>query len=318
MLRTLAIACTCMTGWVSLAAGQPPARPADRPIVFYIYVPADAQIEIEGVKTTKTGEVRDFKTPDVPIGKRYGYTVKVTYQGKTTTHQLSLTHTGQNVLDLRKELTTGKVAAPAPAAATPAGATITLLPPSSVSMRAGDSAPLTIKIKRQSLNDAVELTFQNLPAGVRINDATIAAGKEETAALAMSEITAKTGSSAIDVVARCGRVQKQATFRLTITNPPPPPTNDAPKKPAPAPSGPVKKDTTKPPADLPQDDAPPMPPKPGESKKDDKPKPPVSDLPADAPKASESKKPAAPKPPPELPADADKIGAKKPEPGEKK
>jgi uncharacterized protein (TIGR03000 family) len=268
-----------LAGLVAPLSAQPPSRPAEsKPIIFYIYVPADAQIDIEGVKTTKTGEARDFKTPDVTVGRRYTYTVKVTYQGKTTTHQMALTHAGPNILDLRKELTAGK-----PATTTPTGPTFTLLAPANLSLRPGDAAPVTIKIKRQGLNDAVELSFQGLPAGVKINDATIAAGKDEQSALAMTDATARPGTSVIDVIAKSGKVQKQATFRLTIAGA------------GAAPGEPAKKDAKpgSPPADLPAGE-PPRPPRPGETKKDAKPKTPPADLPND--------------PPPKPPGDTKKPG----------
>ncbi len=248
MIRTMSVFLAGMlTLWLAAAlSAQPPGRPGEsKPILFYIYVPAEAQIEIEGVKTAKTGETRDFKTPDVPIGKKYSYAIKVTYQGKTTTHQMTLSHAGPNILDLRKELTTGKPAAAPPPAA--AGPSFSLQPITNISLRPGDAAPLAIKIKRQGLNDPVEVTFQGLPTGVKINDVSIPAGKDEQTALAMTDNAARPGTSVIEVIGKAGKVQKQTSFRLTIQA-----------------AGEAKKEDKAPPKDLPAD----PPPKPsGETKK---------------------------------------------------
>jgi uncharacterized protein (TIGR03000 family) len=43
-------------------------------------VPANAVVEIEGVKTKQTGEVRRFESPPLTPGKNYTYTIKVTYK----------------------------------------------------------------------------------------------------------------------------------------------------------------------------------------------------------------------------------------------
>jgi uncharacterized protein (TIGR03000 family) len=45
-----------------------------------ISVPANAIVEIEGVRTTQTGEVRRYVSPPLVPGKKYTYTVKVTWK----------------------------------------------------------------------------------------------------------------------------------------------------------------------------------------------------------------------------------------------
>jgi uncharacterized protein (TIGR03000 family) len=55
-----------------------------------IKVPAGAVVEIEGVKTKQTGEIRRFVSPALAPGKNYFYTVKVTYKdadGKDVTEE---------------------------------------------------------------------------------------------------------------------------------------------------------------------------------------------------------------------------------------
>lgn len=50
------------------------------PAYLKLSVPATAVVEIEGVKTTQTGEVRRFVSPPLAAGKNYTYTVKVTWK----------------------------------------------------------------------------------------------------------------------------------------------------------------------------------------------------------------------------------------------
>jgi uncharacterized protein (TIGR03000 family) len=51
-----------------------------QPARLKLMVPKDAVVEIEGVKTTQTGEVRNFVSPALVPGKNYSYTVKATWK----------------------------------------------------------------------------------------------------------------------------------------------------------------------------------------------------------------------------------------------
>ena len=42
-------------------------------------VPAEAKIEVDGVKTTQAGTIRLFMTPELEIGKKFFYELKVSY-----------------------------------------------------------------------------------------------------------------------------------------------------------------------------------------------------------------------------------------------
>jgi uncharacterized protein (TIGR03000 family) len=72
-----------------------------RPIVFDVWLPAGATLEIEGHKTTSTGEKRTFETPPVAVGKTYAYKVKVALGGKEVIKTLLLKTEGQQSIDLR-------------------------------------------------------------------------------------------------------------------------------------------------------------------------------------------------------------------------
>lgn len=64
----------------SLAAAQGKAGGADKGQArLKMSVPADAVVEVEGVKTKQTGTERSFISPDLEVGKKYAYQVKITY-----------------------------------------------------------------------------------------------------------------------------------------------------------------------------------------------------------------------------------------------
>jgi uncharacterized protein (TIGR02246 family) len=76
-------------------------------ISFKVRVPADAVVEIDGKKTTSTGETRTFDTPPLRVGGTYTYTLKATANGKQVTRTIDLAHGADNTFDLRAELGAG-------------------------------------------------------------------------------------------------------------------------------------------------------------------------------------------------------------------
>jgi arylsulfatase len=72
-------------------------------IVITIRLPADAVLEIDGTKTTETGEVRTFQTPLLAVDGHYVYNLKATSQGKEVTRQIHIAHGVENSFDLRAE-----------------------------------------------------------------------------------------------------------------------------------------------------------------------------------------------------------------------
>jgi arylsulfatase len=99
-----------------LAPGAPdqtataPGSPAgtEEVIFFVVRLPAGAILEIDGEKTKSTGEERTFKTPPLPVGGRYHYTLKATSQGKEVTRQIKLRHGRENSIDLRPAFRAGR------------------------------------------------------------------------------------------------------------------------------------------------------------------------------------------------------------------
>src|SRR5271165_2637823 len=65
-------------------------------ISFEVRVPAGALLEIDGNKTTSTGELRTFQTPPLKVGGRYGYVLKATANGKEVTRTIELARGADN------------------------------------------------------------------------------------------------------------------------------------------------------------------------------------------------------------------------------
>jgi uncharacterized protein (TIGR03000 family) len=62
------------------AGGQVPPVPADSPAYLKVWVPAaDARLEVDGTLTRQTGTLRQFVSPPLAAGRRYAYTLHLTY-----------------------------------------------------------------------------------------------------------------------------------------------------------------------------------------------------------------------------------------------
>jgi uncharacterized protein (TIGR03000 family) len=83
---------------VSAFQPQPPPIPTTKaaapgaPATLTVIVPPDAEIEIEGAKTTSTGQLRRYKSPPLQLGAKYHYTIKATWMenGKPRTLELQV------------------------------------------------------------------------------------------------------------------------------------------------------------------------------------------------------------------------------------
>ena len=72
-------------------------------IVMTVKLPADAILLIDDHKTKETGNVRIFRTPPLPTGGHFAYTLKATSQGKEVTRKIHIAHGVDNIFDLRAE-----------------------------------------------------------------------------------------------------------------------------------------------------------------------------------------------------------------------
>lgn len=89
------------------------AQDQDEVILFDVLLPADAVLELQGVKMDAAGAVRHFQTPPLQTVGEYTYTLKATSQGKEVSRNIRLKHGMINSIDLRSEFpapTRGSVA----------------------------------------------------------------------------------------------------------------------------------------------------------------------------------------------------------------
>jgi hypothetical protein len=98
-------------------------------------------------------------------------------------------------------------------------AKLTLKTPSDVSLKQGDSAPVTIHIARDKFNDPVQLKFTGLPEGVSIleNDTTIS----QDAHSAKLTLKATNGAKVVDdqpvmVFATGGGLMQDTMFKISV------------------------------------------------------------------------------------------------------
>src|SRR5262249_11537403 len=82
-------------------------------------LPADAILEIDGHRTTETGDTRTFQTPPLALGGRYTYNLKATANGKEVTRQISIAHGVDNSFDLRADFRPAASEKPHPKQFTP-------------------------------------------------------------------------------------------------------------------------------------------------------------------------------------------------------
>ncbi len=85
--------------------GDEPAKA--EPVLLTVLVQPNAQLEIEGQKTKKTGDVRTFISPPLTVGKKYKYSLKAmwtdsTGQQRIVTTEVRVTAGKAIQVDLRK------------------------------------------------------------------------------------------------------------------------------------------------------------------------------------------------------------------------
>ena len=193
-----------------------PKPPADQqPAFLTVLVPPDAQVEIQGAKTTSKGEIRNFVSPPIIVGKEYVYTVKATWRDRTITREVPIMVGKPAVVDLRADFAKAKPLPP------PAGK-FSLDVSRSVTLKPGETDTVMVHVKRDNFNDAIELTFDGLPAGVKVPGATIPAGANSAKVTITAAKTAKPGSSKVTVHGKAGAQHATATFKLNIEAEEPP------------------------------------------------------------------------------------------------
>ncbi len=66
--------------FVALALFLSAQDASERPATLVVTLPADAVLEVSGVKTRSTGELRTFVSPPLPAGEEFVYTLRATWK----------------------------------------------------------------------------------------------------------------------------------------------------------------------------------------------------------------------------------------------
>lgn len=208
--------------WLVLALGvgptasspEPPLAPEVAPVKLRVQLPADAELEINGVRMKTTGDMRRFSSDPLPVEEDHSYVLKATWRGKTVVRTLMLRPGKVYTVDFREQLQ--RVESPPP------GSFHVPAPPA-IAVEAGKEAPVVIRIERERLEAPVALSFSGLPPHVSISPkAAIAVGLERWQGMLTAAGEAAAGAVEIKVEARAGDIHKEAAFRLTVTRPLPP------------------------------------------------------------------------------------------------
>jgi uncharacterized protein (TIGR03000 family) len=112
MHRTVTVAILTVAG-VGLLLLTPPASSQanvdTQPAYLRVYVPASADLTVDGTKTQQTGEIRRFMSPPLPAGQKYVYTVKAVWKDAGSAKEIAREETAhvragqETTLDLRPQ-----------------------------------------------------------------------------------------------------------------------------------------------------------------------------------------------------------------------
>jgi len=78
----LSLACAVVFGSVLAAQGDEPADSEKKLAVIVVKLPADAELFFDDFKCKTSGAVREFETPPLAAGKRFGYRVRAVWSDK--------------------------------------------------------------------------------------------------------------------------------------------------------------------------------------------------------------------------------------------
>ncbi len=130
---------------------------------------------------------------------------------KVGQYRVTLTAKADGLTDQRPFDLTLTPAPPEPAAS------LRILPLEPVSLRAGQEASLTVKVRRENCPGRIDLTLDALPAGVKASPAVVEAGEDRTRLTLTADADAPAAEGLVTVTARAGSVRDQDRFRLNLT-----------------------------------------------------------------------------------------------------
>jgi uncharacterized protein (TIGR03000 family) len=211
---------------------------ATRRATLIVYLPADAQLEVEGKKIQKTGEVRRFVSPPLEVDESYRYTLRATWkkdgQQLEAEREISF-RAGQTVeVDLRRPDNLPEPAADKPRSLLPEPRKLAkgepgrrsapdelrlLLPPDGVILEPGTKQTIRVHIRRNEVEGPVTVKFEDPSQGVQIPEATIPAGKEGVSLEVTAGKDAEMGYKEIRVIGTAGRVRAESHLPVLVTHP---------------------------------------------------------------------------------------------------
>jgi len=95
---------------------------------------------------------------------------------------------------------------------------LTLEKPSDETVKVGDSAKVTVKIKRKDFGGPVEITFSDIPEGITIDPASAKlSGSDDSSTFTLKAgNNAKVGDHTVKVTAKAESMNPSQTFKVTV------------------------------------------------------------------------------------------------------
>jgi uncharacterized protein (TIGR03000 family) len=194
--------------WTPLLWGQATTKPA----ILIVRTTPDAELEVDGVKTTKTGESRRFESPPVKVDWQYTYTLRATWK-----------EWGQEVEAVRRVVFSGgdKVEVDLRTPDQPPRKGLTLAGPFSVELEPGQTKRLTFRILRERFEPPAKLRFSGELSSLKFSGATIPAGQESAQVEVTAEASAPPGDRHVSLSVEVGPLA-EGRFRVTVRKLPAP------------------------------------------------------------------------------------------------
>jgi uncharacterized protein (TIGR03000 family) len=183
------------------------------PATVVVRTDPDARLDVEGVTTLQTGDVRHFVTPPLPVDQDSTYRFRATWKEpgqECSADRKVILRGGQKVeVDLR----------------TPDGhanrPVLGLDLPAAVVVEPGGKMAVALRVRRYRFNGPVTVAVEgSLPEGVAVPTVTIPAGQTE----GRLEATITTGTQYADAQARvvgtAGQARGEAAVRVIVTDAP--------------------------------------------------------------------------------------------------
>ena len=190
--------------WAPLLWGQA----STEPVILIVRTAPDAQLEVDGVKTTETGEFRRFESPPVSVYREYTYTLRATWK-----------ESGQEVRAVRRVVFSGgqKVEVDLRTPDQPPRKAFTLAGMFPVELGRGKTKRVTIRIlRREGFDRPVRLRFSGEVPSLKFSGATIPAGRESAEVELTAEASAPLGDHYVTLSAEAGPLSEIVGIRVTV------------------------------------------------------------------------------------------------------